>query len=194
MKQKIKWIALAALLVSIVVAAPILYKVFIPSGGGVGAISTGEETRAATGQRLLAPDFTVLDEEGNTVRLSDFRGKPVVVNFWATWCYYCRAEMPDFERARLENPDVVFLMVNATDGVWETKEGALGYVRGEGFGFSVLFDTESSALHAYEVAGFPATFFVNEEGVLVARGSEMLDRETLQKGIDMIKTNETAEE
>jgi hypothetical protein len=62
MKQKIKWIALAALLVSIVVAAPILYKVFIPSGGGVGAISTGEETRAETGQRLLAPDFTVLDE------------------------------------------------------------------------------------------------------------------------------------
>lgn len=194
MKQKIKWIVLALLLVCTVVAAPILYKVFLLPAGGLGAISAGEETRAETGQRLLAPDFTVLDEEGNPVRLSDFRGRPVVLNFWATWCYYCLMEMPDFEAARRENPDVVFLMVNATDGVRETRESALHYVREAGYGFDVLFDTESSALRAYEVAGFPTTFFIDEEGVLVARGSGMLDRETLQKGIDMIKTNETTEE
>ena len=64
-----------------------------------------------------APDFTVTDENGKEVKLSDFKGKPAVLNFWATWCYYCKEEMPDFNTAYKKYPEVQFLMVNATDGV-----------------------------------------------------------------------------
>ena len=102
-----------------------------------------------------APDFTVYDRLGNEVHLSDFIGEPVVINFWATWCTYCTLEMPDFNRAFVEYPEVNFLMINATDGVRETEKKATDYVDSEGFGFSIYFDTSSSAQSAYRVNAFP---------------------------------------
>ena len=136
---------------------------------------------------LQVPDFTVLDENGKEVKLSDFAGKPIVLNFWATWCYYCKQEMPAFERAYKENPDVQFLMVNATDGQYETVEGVKKYLAENGFSFDVFFDTKEEAVYAYGVNAFPMTFFINAEGEPVAYASGMLDYETLLKGIAMIK-------
>ena len=66
-------------------------------------------------QPVLAPDFTVYDGAGNEVRLSDYLGKPVVLNFWASWCGPCRMEMPHFQEKQLElEGEVQFLMVNVT--------------------------------------------------------------------------------
>jgi len=134
-----------------------------------------------------APDFTVLDNDGNEVRLSDYYGKPVVLNFWATWCYYCKVEMPDFNRAYAEYPDVQFLMVNATDGVNETVESAKAYVSEEGYDFEIFFDTDYDAINSYGVTGFPTTFFIDEKGDLVTYSRGMIDYETLISGIEMIK-------
>ena len=137
--------------------------------------------------RLKAPDFTVLDENGNAVKLSDFRGKPIVLNFWATWCYYCKVEMPDFNQAYEKYSDIQFLMVNATDGVNETIDGVKKFVADAGYDFDVFFDTEYHAINAYHVTGFPSTFFIDAEGYLIARASGMINYATLEKGISMIR-------
>ncbi len=70
---------------------------------------------------IKAPDFAVTDREGNTVRFSDLTGKPIVINFWASWCPPCKSEMPEFDKVYRElGESVTFLMINATDGNRET--------------------------------------------------------------------------
>lgn len=112
----------------------------------------GEEPAASEGasgsasQRTPAPDFTVYDGEGNEVHLSDYAGKPVVLNFWSSRCGPCQTEMPDFHEAYLElGQDLHFLMVNVTDGSWDTEESASSFLEEEGYTFPALYDTDSSA-------------------------------------------------
>ena len=78
------------------------------------------------------------------------------------------------------------MMVNATDGVQETKEKAESYVIGEGFDFDVFYDTKSEAVNAYYITSFPSTFFIDEEGYLVARAVGAIDLATIERGIEMI--------
>ena len=133
-----------------------------------------------------APDFTVYDKDGNPVRLSDFRGKPVVLNVWASWCGPCRSEMPDFNEKYLELKDEVhFLMVNVTGS--DNKQDAQAYINQMGFDFPVLFDMESSAAVAYGIHSFPTTYFIDAKGNAVAYAAGALDKATLQQGIDMIR-------
>ena len=134
-----------------------------------------------------APDFTVYDGDGNPVHLADFKGKPVVLNFWASWCGPCKMEMPDFEaKCRELDGEVVFMMVNATDGGRETVDTAKQFISDSGYTFPVYYDTEYSAIYAYGVNAFPTTFFIDAEGNLVAYGQGAMSGETLQTGIDMI--------
>ena len=187
MKSKVKWIILAAALAALIAGAAVLYQVLSRDYGGGNLMQDAQAQDSASEESgFAAPDFTVLDGEGNEVQLSDYFGKPIVLNFWATWCYYCKVEMPDFDKAYEKYPDVQFLMVNATDGVQETVESAKEYIEQEGFRFDVFFDTELEAVSAYYVTGFPTTFFIDENGDLVTYGSGMLDLETLEKGIQMI--------
>ena len=95
--------------------------------------------------------------------------------------------MPDFERARQENPDVLFLMVNATDGVYETVESAKAYIEDNGYGFEVVFDTMEQAQSAYHITGFPTTYFIDEVGNLVAYARGAISYNTLMNGIGRIK-------
>ena len=187
MKSKMKWIILAVVLVAVIAGATLLYQVLSKNYGGDNLMQNSQTKEQASGENAYAaPDFTVLDTDGNEVQLSDYRGKPVVLNFWATWCYYCKVEMPDFNKAYEKYPDVQFLMVNATDGVQETMASAKEYIAQEGFGFDVFFDTQLNAVNAYYVTGFPSTFFIDANGDLVTYSSGMLDFETLEKGIQMI--------
>jgi len=138
-------------------------------------------------QTFEAPDFTVLDAEGNAVKLSDFRGKPVVLNFWASWCGPCKSEMPDFEEVfSQQGEEVQFLMVNMTDGSRETVETASAFIKEQGYTFPVYYDTEFSAAIAYGVNAIPVTYFIDAEGILIAQGRSALDSATIQTGIDMI--------
>ena len=136
----------------------------------------------------LAPDFTVLDKDGNKVKLSDHIGKKVIVNFWASWCGPCKNEMPDFQKAyEAYGDDIVFMMVNMTDGTSETIKSATKFIENAGYSFPVYFDTEESALYAYYVYSIPATYFINSDGTLVAYARGMLNEEALTKGIGLMK-------
>ena len=133
-----------------------------------------------------APDFTVVDADGNKVRLSDFFGKPIVLNFWASWCHYCKEEMPAFDAAYKEHPEVTFLMVNVTDGRSETMESAKAYIRDGGFAFPVYYDTELDAASTYGASGLPMSVFIDADGNLVTYATGMLTAENLALGISMI--------
>lgn len=150
------------------------------------ATAQTEETAAAEEpQKQAAPDFTVYDADGNAVQLSDYFGKPLVLNFWASWCGPCKSEMPEFQQKYEEQTDVQFLMVNMTTGR-ETKEDAQALLEQEGYTFPVLFDLDADAAMAYSVYALPTTYFIDAEGNLVAWAQSAIDGETLQKGIDMI--------
>ena len=125
--------------------------------------------------------------EGNAVSLSSMQGKPVVVNFWASWCGPCKSEMPDFQKAYEQHGEAVhFMIVNMTDGMQETKEKAKAYVDKQGFTFPVYYDTDMDAAMTYGVSSIPATYFVAADGSLIARANGAISLATLEKGLSMI--------
>ena len=133
-------------------------------------------------------DFSFIDENGKTLMLSDLVGKPIVLNFWATWCIYCKLEMPSFESLYEQyGEDINFVMMNVTDAS-ETVAVAKQYIESEGFTFPVYFDTEGKGAAKYGTAsGIPLSFFFDKTGKLVAHASGALDEATLSRAIDMIK-------
>lgn len=158
-----------------------------PSGEAATPEDPSGEASDSESQRTAAPDFTVTDLDGNEVHLSDFVGKPVVLNFWASWCGPCKSEMPDFDQFYAKyGEDIHFVMVNATDGSRETVDTASAFIAEQGYSFPVYYDTEYDASITYNVTGLPTTYFIDAEGYLVAYAISALDSETLQAGIDMI--------
>lgn len=213
MNKQIKTLFLVILLIAVMVGATIFYNAY--SGGGSNLIvsettaSLDTDTNAVSddekstidGETLAesddeataaenadeAPDFTLLDADGSSVSLSDYIGKPIVINFWASWCAYCVREMPDFEEAYEKyGGDVMFMMVNVTDGVKETTEIAKAFIADKGYDFPIFFDTQSEAQIAFGVSSYPTTFFISEDGNVAAYGRGMLNSDTLNKGIAMI--------
>ena len=134
-----------------------------------------------------APDFTVYDIDGDAVSLSDFIGKPVIINFWASWCGPCKMEMPEFEEKFNElGGDIQFLMVNLTDGNRETRETAISYIEESGYTFPVYFDTDQDAAYTYGVYSIPSTYFIGADGSAVAMAQGAIDGSILDQGISMI--------
>ena len=153
------------------------------------ATQEAEETEAQTEpEKMKAPDFTVYDADGNEVHLTDFVGKPIVLNFWASWCGPCKMEMPDFNEKYLElGEEVQFLMINMTDGSRETVAIASEFIKESGYSFPVFYDTKMDAANTYGAYSLPMTFFIDAEGYPVARATGAIDAETLMRGIDMIR-------
>lgn len=137
---------------------------------------------------VMVPDFVVFTENQEMVYLSDYFGKPIVLNFWASWCSPCKAEMPAFNELYLELKDeVTFLMINSTDGKKETLETASEYVKSQGFEFEVLYDLTQMASYFYQITSIPQTFFIDSKGQLVAYAKGTIDKQTLRTAIGYIQ-------
>lgn len=121
-----------------------------------------------------APDFPVLDADGNIVRLSDMFGKPVVINFWATWCPPCKRELPDFDRLCREYGDrVVFMMVNLTDGRRDTVDGTKNLFRRKGIPSRCILTPASAEPK-------PTVFRLSRRRPLLTRTGMSLQRASVQ--------------
>jgi len=112
----------------------------------------------------LAPDFELETLDGEKVSLSDFRGKRVMLNFWATWCPPCRAEMPDMQKFH-ENKDVVILAVNLTE-TESSKDNVPTFVEDYGITFRVPLDEDSSVSTLYQIRPIPTTYLIDSNGMI----------------------------
>lgn len=133
----------------------------------------------------LAPDFTLVDLDGKEVSLSDFRGKYVLINFWATWCQYCDLEMPDLDRLYKENEDLVVLAVN----VQEEKGVVEDYIKKGGYTFPVVLDEEGYVSLTYLVSSYPTSYFVDKEGILLGGVPGMMTYEQMVQILENIRNN-----
>ena len=133
-----------------------------------------------------ATDFTVYTENGEEVLLSSYRGKPIVVNFWTTWCGYCKLEMPYFNTIyQKEKENVAFLMINET--VQDEKQEAINYIKQEKYEFPVYYDTKANAANVYKVTGYPVTIFINKDFEIHKIYQGAISKDRLQNYIDQIK-------
>lgn len=115
---------------------------------------------------FIAPDFTLLTMEGETVILSEMRGQAVLVNFWASWCGPCRAEMPAMQRIyeEYEEQGFTILAVNVTSQ--DSRSAASAFVTQYGLTFPILMDETGAVSRAYHLNAFPSSYFIDRNGII----------------------------
>ena len=152
------------------------------SGSGTSSSSSASGTATST---FSAPDFTVVDEQGNDLTLSSLSGKVIVVNFWATWCPYCVQEMGDYQTLYEQYGDrVAFVMVDATDGRHETIDAAKNFKSRNGYTFPIYFDTETSAQKSYGIYSYPTTIVIDSQGTIVSQRPGVISLSSMRKTLD----------
>lgn len=193
MKNK-KMLGIGVILFAVlIVGASILYnamkdKVEDNSFQMEGENNTGNTNDTDANGAVVAPDFTMTDKDGNEVKFSNFAGKPIVLNFWASWCGPCQMEMPDFEEMYKQyGEEVQFVMVNMTDGSQETVDSATQFITEKGYTFPVYYDTKMEGAYYYSVYSLPMTYFIDADGNVAASSRGMISGENLQKGIEAVR-------
>ncbi|HLG50959.1 MAG TPA: redoxin domain-containing protein [Chloroflexota bacterium] len=127
----------------------------------------------------LAPDFTLDDVAGRAVTLSAYRGKTVILNFWATWCPPCRAEMPAINAAARRYPNVVVLAVDLEEGPALVRP----YAQELGLIFTPVLDTTGRVTALYHVSSLPSSFFIGPDGRIRAVHVGAMDERTIEMNI-----------
>ncbi|MBU5311440.1 TlpA family protein disulfide reductase [Tissierella carlieri] len=143
-----------------------------------------EEFDIAVGKE--SPDFTLKNLDGEEVSLSDYRGKIVLINFWATWCTWCDKEMPDLQKLDDENDDLVVLAVN----VMEKQDVVKEYIDNGKYDFEVVLDEDGEITKTYLVSGFPTSYFVDEEGILLGGVPGAMTYEQMTSVLESIREEE----
>ncbi|MGC8827799.1 MAG: peroxiredoxin family protein [Anaerolineae bacterium] len=143
------------------------------------APATPTKLAAAPVPGALAPDFVVSDLEGNPIQLSAYRGKRVLLNFWATWCPPCRYEMPALQEAytAFADDDFVILGINYL----ETSEEVRSFLESLGLTFPVGIDSSGDVFRGYRVVSIPTSFFINRDGVIIALYRGPLTKEAIEQ-------------
>lgn len=190
MKQNVKIIILAVLFIALLGGGIFAYNRLSKNYNETETVTLSDSDsssnqRQSTEQRKnTAPDFTVVDYNGKQTKLSDKKGKPVVVNFWASWCGPCKSEFPAFEDAYNKyGNDVEFMMINLTDGYQETISSAKSFIDEQNYTFPVYYDTTMSASNAYGVFSIPKTLFIDKNGNIVQNRTGTISQDTLEQNI-----------
>src|SRR5699024_1381412 len=127
----------------------------------------------------IAPDFELQRLNGEKVSLSDYRGKRVILNFWATWCPPCREEIPDFQKL-YSNKDVVILAVNMTD-TEKSDEDVDKFVDNYEMTFPVLMDIDGEISSKYEVQAYPTSYMIDSDGHIQFMAMGAMNYELMEK-------------
>ncbi len=120
------------------------------------------------GKGVPAPDFTLPDINGKMVSLTDYRGKVVLINIWATWCPPCVAEMPSMEKLNQELKDEDFEILAVSLDVSGAK-AVIPFMKKHKLSFSVLTDTKGAIKSLYQTTGVPESFIIDQEGIIVEK-------------------------
>lgn len=181
--EKSLFIVLAGLAIGALMG--VIFTALEEAGTQIFASLLGSGTSNTPRLGFIAPDFELLDLSGKPVRLSDLRGTPVMINFWATWCNPCRIEMPLIQAAAQQNPKMVVLAVNADESVQTVQS----FVEKMGLSFPILLDPESKVQIMYQVQGLPTSFFVDEDGIIKGIQIGVLSEERLSENLEKIGIN-----
>ena len=151
------------------------------------AVKSKQESDETIGitQGSLAPNFSLISLHGEEMNLSDFRGKHVILNFWASWCPPCRAEMPDMQayyHNYREDDNVIILAVNltATERHLDTVRSFANEI---GITFPILLDEQSEVANLYEVVAYPTSYFIDEQGTIQSKVVGPMNREYMLKQV-----------
>ncbi len=117
-------------------------------------------------QGFLAPDFELQDIQGQAVRLSDLRGKPVLLNFWASWCPPCQAEMPDMQKVYDSYAARGFVVLAVNTTYQDSQSEAARFAQAHALTFPILLDQTGDASHRYEIRSMPTSFFIDRQGII----------------------------
>lgn len=136
---------------------------------GVSRVPLGtqlSESIAAPQTGFKAPDFSLNDMDGNSFRLSDLRGKVVLVNIWASWCPPCRAEMPAINRVYQQYKDQGFVVLAVDSAIQDTLANAKIFATENKLSFPILLDQQGLVTRLYQVQSLPSSFFINADGTI----------------------------
>lgn len=134
--------------------------------------------------------FTLMDMNGRKVSLVDYRGKTVVLNFWATWCPPCRAEMPEFNEMNKEfqkSGKAVLLAINMTDGMRDTKSKVESFLKENKYSMTVLLDDGGKVADSFLIRYIPSTFVIDKDGKLVGKIQGGTSKAAVMKLVDEAK-------
>lgn len=139
--------------------------------------------------KVFAPDFSLVDQYGNTHKLSDYKGKVVFLNFWATWCPPCVGEMPHIEELYKEykssDEDVIILGVAIPNiGREGSKEDITEFLNSNGYTFPVVFDNTAEVIEQYGISAFPTTYIIDKEGNIKGYIPGSMDKSTMKSIIN----------
>lgn len=149
-----------------------------------------DQAEAGAQEVLPAIDFTLKDQYGNTHSLSDYKGKTIFLNFWATWCPPCRAEMPDiqkiYETYDTEGDDALIVLGVAGPGYGNEKseEGIKEFLDENGYTYPVLMDTTGELFSAYGIYSYPTTFMIDRDGNVFGYASGQLNEDMMKNIIE----------
>ena len=162
MKSNIKIIILVAVLVFVLAGAFITYNMYKENA------DIGTKISAQSEKTAKVSDFTFYDMNKKEVKLSDFSGKPVVINFWATWCPSCISELPFFQSAyETHKDDIQFIMLNLTDGERETQKSVEEYISENEYTFPVFMDIKGEGANTYGIYTIPQTMFIDKDSNII---------------------------
>jgi peroxiredoxin len=165
-----------------ILRASVLGVIIVALGGALWTAFTSDDAPLQVGE--AAPDFTLTTLEGKTVQLSDFEGQGVFINFWASWCEPCKAEMPDMQAQyeAMQGEGVEILAVNIAEGELPVRR----FVERYGLTFPVLLDQDRALTRRYAIGDLPTSIFVDKDQNVVAKFERMLSEDEIEKNMQEI--------